>query len=329
MKISIIIPVYKVEDYLRECVDSVLRQTYIDIEVILVDDGSPDGSPAICDEYALKDPRVNVIHKPNGGLSDARNCGTDAASGEYVVYLDSDDWWIGENTLEEVCDLLKLKPDVLFFDRITYCSNGTVIEPKTMPLSEINGLSRKYAMKKLITNGVFAPSACNKFVRRDLIKKGNVYFKKGLVCEDIDWTFRMMPFVQKLMGYRKPFYGYRRREGSITATVGKKNICDLLSIIEYWSNALNITESDPEVRYQLLGFLNYQLFIANGYTAGLCTEDAKELGPRLDALSWLSKYTVDKKTKLAKVLTSVLGMKGSRKLLHFYISIKDKGFKIQ
>lgn len=102
MKFSIIIPCYKVEKYLRQCVDSVLVQTFEDYEVIIVDDGSPDGCPAICDEYAIKDNRVKVIHKENGGLSDARNAGLDVAHGEYVMFLDSDDWWDDKDALRKV-----------------------------------------------------------------------------------------------------------------------------------------------------------------------------------------------------------------------------------
>ena len=92
MKFSVILPIYKVEKYLCECVDSILNQSFTDYEIILVDDGSPDGSGAICDEYAEKDARVKVIHKVNGGLSDARNAGFAIAQGEYVVFIDSDDY---------------------------------------------------------------------------------------------------------------------------------------------------------------------------------------------------------------------------------------------
>ncbi|MDE6526825.1 MAG: glycosyltransferase, partial [Muribaculaceae bacterium] len=91
-KLSVIVPVYKVEDFLPKCIDSILNQTYRNIEVILVDDGSPDNCPAICDKYARKDHRINVIHKTNGGLCSARNAGLDAASGDYVTFVDSDDW---------------------------------------------------------------------------------------------------------------------------------------------------------------------------------------------------------------------------------------------
>ena len=94
MKFSVIIPIYKVEKYLPECVESVLKQTYTDFEVLLVDDGSPDSCPQICDDYASKDSRVKVIHKPNGGQADARNVGLEKASGDYVCYVDSDDYLV-------------------------------------------------------------------------------------------------------------------------------------------------------------------------------------------------------------------------------------------
>ena len=91
-KTSVIVPIYKVEEYLHRCIDSIINQTYTNLEIILVDDGSPDNCPMICDEYAKKDSRIRVIHKKNGGLSDARNAGLEIATGEYIGFVDSDDW---------------------------------------------------------------------------------------------------------------------------------------------------------------------------------------------------------------------------------------------
>ena len=118
---SIIIPVYNVEKYLNKCVDSVLNQTFTDFEVILVDDGSPDNCPAICDSYAEKDKRVRVIHKQNGGLICARKSGLEAARGDYIGFVDSDDW-IEENMYELFADMIKkYSPDMVlsdfYFDR--------------------------------------------------------------------------------------------------------------------------------------------------------------------------------------------------------------------
>jgi glycosyltransferase involved in cell wall biosynthesis len=102
MKISYILPVYKVEAYLRDCVNSIIRQTYKDIEIILVDDGSPDGCPVLCNQLATEDNRIKVLHKPNGGLSDARNAGLKIATGEYIVFMDSDDLWLPEKLERQV-----------------------------------------------------------------------------------------------------------------------------------------------------------------------------------------------------------------------------------
>lgn len=112
-KLSVIVPVYKVEEFLAKCVDSILRQSYKNLEVILVDDGSPDKCPAICDEYSQKDSRIKVIHKLNGGLCSARNAGLDMATGEYVTFVDSDDWLeedayscMMEQCIENQCDII-------------------------------------------------------------------------------------------------------------------------------------------------------------------------------------------------------------------------------
>ena len=101
MKVSFVIPVYKVERYLDSCLKSIMNQTYRDIEIILVDDGSPDTCPALCDKYANEDSRIKAVHKINGGLSDARNFGTKYATGDYLIYLDSDDFWMHDDDLEK------------------------------------------------------------------------------------------------------------------------------------------------------------------------------------------------------------------------------------
>lgn len=134
MKFSIIIPVYKVELYLRQCINSVLNQSYKDFELILVDDGSPDNCPVICDEYASRDIRVKVIHKSNGGLSDARNAGLDIAKGEYVLFLDSDDWWDDVLALEKIN--LKIKDtdaDLIIIGMKKFFSKKNVLVMNCIP----------------------------------------------------------------------------------------------------------------------------------------------------------------------------------------------------
>ena len=121
--VSVIIPVYKVEDYLAECVDSVINQTYRNLEIILVDDGSPDGCGAMCDAYAAQDERVRVIHRPNGGLSAARNSGMDIATGEFITFLDSDDW-IYRGMIEGYMQCFAKHPELDLVESCIYYSSS-------------------------------------------------------------------------------------------------------------------------------------------------------------------------------------------------------------
>lgn len=329
-KISVVIPIYKVELYIRECIDSVLRQSYKNIEIILVDDGSPDACPQICDEYALLDDRIKVIHKKNGGLSDARNQGLKMASGEYVIFLDSDDFWIGDSALEEIVNLLNFNPDIVYFDRITYYENGSIVKPIGFTLSEINHKDKNIALSELISHGKFIVSACNKCVKRDILEKNKIWFTTGLYSEDIDWNFAVTLVANKLFAIDTPIYGYRRRENSISSSIGKKNIQDLLFIIEKWSAYfLSDKKIDFKQKELLLGYCNYQYNILLGLLNSITKSEQKDLLPRIKSLKFLLKYDVNKKTHLTFIVYRFWGFKICRYVLSFYIRLKEKGYKIQ
>ena len=169
---SIIVPIYKVEPYLRECVDSLIGQTYQNIEIILVDDGSPDDCPAICDEYAAKDSRVRVLHKENGGVTSARKAAAEAAKGDYVLCVDGDDF-VAPQYAEKFADcILKTQADVVCCQHVRF--NGTKAEG-CLPQGEAEYYDRAEIEKRIFpqliqtpTAGYFAPSLCTKAIRRDL-----------------------------------------------------------------------------------------------------------------------------------------------------------------
>ena len=132
-KVSIIVPVYKAEKYLHRCVDSILAQTFTDFELLLIDDGSPDNSGTICDRYAAADPRVHVFHKPNGGVSSARQCGLDNAQGEYTIHADPDDWVEPDMLQELYTEAQRTNADMVICDFLQECANGKTQYIKQQP----------------------------------------------------------------------------------------------------------------------------------------------------------------------------------------------------
>ena len=210
INISIIVPIYKVEEYLCRCVDSLLKQSYEDFELILVDDGSPDNCGRICDEYAALDSRVRVVHKPNGGLSDARNAGMEIARGEYIAFVDSDDW-VTENYLERLLSaMIETGADI--------CECGilrTGGEAHIPPIEDIAPVvfSTADAMEQLIHDGAFHQHVWNKLYRRDVI--ADILFPKGKTNEDEFWTYQIFGNAAKISKIPDVLYCYFQRPGSI------------------------------------------------------------------------------------------------------------------
>jgi glycosyltransferase involved in cell wall biosynthesis len=231
--ISILVPVYKVEPYLRQCLDSVLAQTFTDYECILVDDGSPDKCPAICDEYAAKDTRFKVIHKENGGLSDARNVGIQAAAGKYIALLDSDDLFADNAALSNLSNVIEqTKAEVIFNSNLTTFTETSREVYDGINKDFISGDPLQFytqimRSRKLILAG------CLSVCLSDFLKKNNFFFKKGIYHEDEHWMPRIFCAAQKIVVNHSPFYSYRTaREGSIMASTNPAKLYDLIGIIE-------------------------------------------------------------------------------------------------
>ena len=218
MKLSIIIPVYNVEQYLQSCVQSVITQTYQDLQVILVNDGSTDSSGILCDQLAQQDSRMQVVHKENGGLSDARNAGLKVATGDYVAFLDSDDVYLQNDGLEQLMALAQTdQPDVLLFQAVdVYAHHQTVRKAYDVEYMATHTGAEVFA--QLVRTQSFNMSACFQLIRRELLEQHQIYFEKGLLSEDVDWSLRLWRHISKVRAINLPLYGYQHREGSITTT---------------------------------------------------------------------------------------------------------------
>ncbi len=209
MKYSIIVPVYNVERYLRECIDSILNQKEKDYELILIDDGSTDNCNKICDEYAIADSRIVVIHKKNGGVSDARNRGLEIARGDYILFVDPDDYVEPQylNTIDsKIADY-----DMLFFSHYKKYRNKTV-----KCFGEDNVLTRAETQNVLLSDSKYCGYLWNKVFKNEIIKNNKLCFENDVsMCEDLLFVFQYIKNIQSVKTIDEPLINYRQRKSSI------------------------------------------------------------------------------------------------------------------
>lgn len=213
--ISVIVPVYNVEKYLKKCIDSIINQTYRNLEIILVDDGSPDNAGKICDEYALKDHRIRVIHKENGGLSDARNAGIDVVHGEYLSFVDSDDY-LDEHMMEKLLAALISEDAEMSMCRFTYVDDdGHLLEKKNaeLPPAKSEVLTGFEAIRRLNEGSGQYSIACCKLYKRDLFQ--GVRFPVGKRHEDEFVSHVLFMKCNRVACIGEALYYYVQRNDSI------------------------------------------------------------------------------------------------------------------
>lgn len=253
-KVSIIIPIYNVEKYLDKCVQSVKKQTLQDIEIILVDDESPDNCPQICDDYEKQDSRIKVVHKKNGGLGFARNSGLEIATGEYVTFLDSDDF-VDVFTYEHLYNLIKLyNLDALYYKFIRFSDeNNVLIKEPVNEIVEYKDNAIKDLMLDIIASEPTAKverkvqcSSCTAIYKLEIIRNNNVYFhsERELISEDMVFNLDFLKYSQKV-GYNDgEHYHYRVNPTSLTSTVRIDRIDKHAQLYHYITEKLSYWELD-------------------------------------------------------------------------------------
>lgn len=221
--ISVIIPIYNVEKYLDSCIASVANQTYKNLEIILVDDGSPDLCPQICDDWATKDSRVRVIHKTNSGLSNARNTGLQNSAGEYIYFLDSDDWIELDmiQSLYEACSQNNVLLSVC--GRYAFFEENNHIQIDKCPTRDEVVASTEFVSQMLIGNHCDS-SACDKLFHRSLWN--SFRFPEGLIYEDVAIMYKVVLSTSRIATIRRPLYYYRRHPNSIVTSGFTKKLFD-------------------------------------------------------------------------------------------------------
>lgn len=270
MKFSVIIPVYNVEQYLCDCLDSIVAQSYHDYEVICVNDGSTDGSLTILREYESKYANIVIIESLNGGTASARNIGIEAAQGDYIWFVDSDDW-IESNALDILHKHIQDKPvDILCFNgKLTYEEDGRVEQDKGFVDSNISGWEyyNKYALSKRKFHFV---CVVLRLYRREFLLKNSLFFEKGISHEDNLWIPKVMYYAQSVYVISESMYVYRIRRGSKMQTQSFKQVEDLIIVANKLSDLfIPIKDIDKGQLYRE---------IAGGYFGSFTSDNVKLFG---------------------------------------------------
>lgn len=250
--ISVIVPVYNVEKYLKRCVESLINQTYKNLEIILVDDGAKDSSGAICDELAAEDNRIRVIHKQNGGLSSARNSGLDVIRGEFCTFVDSDDF-LELNTIEvAIKSLNEFNCDVAVYGRFDDYENGS--SRQSFTCDKAKSFDKETAIRKILTWDEMDIAACDKVYKASLLE--GVRFPEGKNNEDICVVPTIFSRAKACVHVGLPLYHYCHRSGSISTSSSVKQVHDI-------SNAINMMENQLRELYDFEGLQNELVFYKN------------------------------------------------------------------
>lgn len=276
MLLSIIVPVYNVEKYLSRCIESLLDQgDFVDYEIILVDDGSKDGSQKLCDKYAEQNGNISVIHKENGGLSSARNAGIKKANGDYVMFVDSDDYIKSNVLLALVQSIYEKQLDVLVFN-FSHIYGKYHVENNEAFLSDYNDVvtGTQYLIDNL-KSGTMHMMACNKIYKKCLIIDNNIFFREGYVHEDEEWSPRLLVYAERVKQFDLIVYGYCIRNDSISSDENKRKAA--LDLVDNCKGLFVFSSAivDKELRFQLEN--NIVTLCLSAFYKGRLTDKAKDI----------------------------------------------------
>lgn len=311
---SIIVPVYNVQDYLKACVSSVLNQSFGDFQLILVDDGSTDESGRLCDELAQSDARVFVIHQENQGQSVARNRGLKEATGTYILFLDSDDFYPQLDFLENLANASH-DQDVVCFNYARYTDHllKNLIAFPT-PVEPVDQL-----WLELVRSDAFTSSPCLKAVKRELLVEQNILFEEGVLSEDIEWNAKVMRQANSLALAPDCVYAYRVRPGSVTHSIHAEHVRMQLGIVRRLSEE---TVAGSEAFCSA-----YRSYVAFQYCTVLI--NLRLSRPKIDGktkqeiknLAWLLQYDENRIVRLIHRVYKCLGFEITSWLLVIYFKL--------
>lgn len=315
---SIIIPAYNAEKYIEKCIHSVLSQSYTDCEVIIIDDGSVDGTEEFCRTAAETAPFISVYRIPHSGAGAARNAGLRRASGEYVIFLDADDYWTNSFLLEHLHDkLLERKVDVVMFQMDKYTEDGQILKKyRKGPFpSEQKYYRLRDVYEVLVRDGQVLASACNKCVRRSLLKDAGIVFQEGGLAEDIDWVLQLFSRVKSISFLDEISYAYIQHKG-YSASNDTEGPEYQARMVQDWAARLKRREV-PNAK-AVSGMLAFEYGICLGYHQYL----SPEMKQMVKEHRYLLEYALDAKTQKIRKFYRIFGLNLTCAAVRFYLFLR-------
>lgn len=308
---SVIIPVYNAEKYLESCVQSVLQQnTGLKYEIILVNDGSQDQSPELCDRFAKQDTRIRAIHQKNQGVSAARNAGIAAAKGNYILFLDSDDCW-EEDLLAQLNTFIGHEPDLIEFGYLTFDENAESEHILPMPMSGESGRSN---LDVCIRKGAMPMgSSCVAAFRRDFLNENGLRFATGVrYGEDLEFKVHCLLLADKMYSVQTALYRYRMHGESAVHTLNLEKVRDVLEVC---ARLYRLYPNPVFADYYCMNILKL---------ADLTKDDVVQLKDFLKENSDILQHISRRKTRIARALYKLLGWRWAAKLIYFGVELKHR-----
>lgn len=317
MKISIIIPIYNIENYISQCVDSILNCKIDNFEILFIDDGSTDNSSKICKNYCKKNQNMHYYYKKNGGASSARNFGLKKAVGEYVWFIDGDDFIANNKDVNYI--IQSAKEDFIQFKMCYFYEKQQKI--RLLKNIECKFSSFKDNLYTQVQSGTISISPCDKILKRKLIIDNDVFFEEGIVAEDIDWSLKLFLHVSTFKIVNKDIYVYRQqRKGSVSSAATNKTIESLYFIINKWNN---YDYDDEMIEKIYVSYMAYQYVLMITFINN--HNCSKKLKKEIKKLKTILRNDLNYKVKLTNKLFGFFGYNLGVFVLKLYLLIKNNG----
>ncbi|BCG60549.1 glycosyltransferase family 2 protein [Paenibacillus sp. URB8-2] len=326
---SVIIPVYNIEDYLHQCIDSILNQSYSSLEIILVDDGSTDRCPQICDDYAKLDDRIKVLHQKNNGQSSARNAGISASTGDYLFFLDGDDYLIDDVFTSTDSIIAKQNVDIIFHNYKILNSSTGELTNSSIDYSELQ--NSKYSstegmIKLLQINPLFDWFPWQFIIKRDIIFENHLFFEEGVLYEDVKLVFKLILNSITISFNNCQVLIYRiKRNGATTSIKKLKPELDRINAACQSIDWINNHLKNEYLSIRLNNNFACMIFTSIINLNYLPINERKYLLDKVKKEYNRTKYIKSKKQRYSKILCDILGIRMTAKILYIRSLLKFGG----